>query len=262
MHGSNGAVAFGHFALEWKARQVHRPTTSALVDWLIAKHMLPFFGDRDLRELRPGDVQTWIRHRSERLSSSTMEVLYQFFAAICAAAVADGLIARNPCAGIKAPRAERPPIVAPTPVHVRAVIDAMEDRYRAVVVLAAGTGLRSGECLGLGVDRIDFDEGIVTVDRQLVLPSNGPPRLGPPKTRASYRRVPLPDTVADALRTHVATYPLGPDDLVFTSARGRPVRRNRLNEGFRATVAAAGVPRRIRFHDLRVRHEAPCIRAG
>jgi integrase len=33
---------------------------------------------------------------------------------------------------------------------VRALTDAMPDRYRALVSLAAGTGLRQGEAFGLG----------------------------------------------------------------------------------------------------------------
>ena len=32
----------------------------------------------------------------------------------------------------------------------------MPARYKALVVLAAGTGLRQGECFGLTVDRVDL----------------------------------------------------------------------------------------------------------
>jgi hypothetical protein len=57
--------------------------------------------------------------------------------------------------------------------------------YRALVTLAAGTGMRQGECFGLTVDRVRFLERSVTVDRQLVTLQGKAPTFGPPKTRAS-----------------------------------------------------------------------------
>lgn len=66
-------------------------------------------------------------------------------------------------------------------------------------MLAAGTGLRQGEAFGLTVDRVDFLRRELRVDRQLVLLPGAPPVRAPPKTDASYRTVPLPDVVLDAL---------------------------------------------------------------
>lgn len=86
-----------------------------------------------------------------------------------AAAVDDGLIARNPCGAgsVKPPR-----IVArkvePWPVgQVLAVIDALPARYRAVAVVAAGCGLRQGEAFGLRVGDIDFLRHRLRVDQQV-----------------------------------------------------------------------------------------------
>lgn len=39
---------------------------------------------------------------------------------------------------------------------VRQLADTMLERYRAFVILGAGTGVRIGEALGLTVDRVDF----------------------------------------------------------------------------------------------------------
>ena len=43
-----------------------------------------------------------------------------------------------------------------TPEQVGAMVDATPDRYRALVILLAGAGLRPAEGLGLTVDRVDF----------------------------------------------------------------------------------------------------------
>jgi integrase len=74
-----------------------------------------------------------------------------------------------------------------------------------VLVLAAGTGLRQGERLGLGLGQVDFLRRFVKVERQLVGVKDGQPILGPPKTQASYRTVPLPAVVVEALAAHLTT---------------------------------------------------------
>ena len=247
----DGECLFRDAATEWQSRQFHRVTTADLAEGTLRNHILPFFGDRPIASIRPSEVQAWVRDRTDRLAPATVGILYRFFHAICATAVADGVIERSPCVGIKLPRIERPLVVPPTPEEVRGIADAITERYRTIVVLAAGTGLRSGECLGLGRGAIDFEEAVVTVERQLVLPDHAPPRLGPPKTRSSYRRVPLPKVVAAALHEHLGHFALGPDDLVFTSPRGTPIHRSTFGGSWRNAVASAGVSRPIRFHDLR-----------
>jgi integrase len=126
----------------------------------------------------------------------------------------------------------------------------MPERYRALIVVGAGTGLRQGEALGLTADRVDFLRRRLTVDRQLVLLPGGAPAFGPPKTKASHRTVPLPDVVLEALGAHVAAFP--PDDgvgLVFTNDAGEPIRRTRFSDVWRQAVANAGLPAGTRFHD-------------
>lgn len=253
---------FGEVAAEWQRRQIHRVTTADLAGTTLRHHVLPFFGDRAIGSIRQGEVQAWVRDRADHFAPSTVKTIYRFFRAICNAAVADGSLDATPCVGIRLPRSERPPIVPPTPAEVRAVIGALVPHYRAVAVVAAGTGLRSGECLGLTIGAIDFGGEIVRVERQLVGPNHAPPYLGPPKTKASYRRVPLPSTVAHALHDHLERHALGPDGLVFTSPRGLPVRRSTMHNAWHRARTIAGVGGRFRFHDLRHFYASLLIRQG
>lgn len=57
----------------------------------------------------------------------------------------------------------------------------------------------------------------LTVDRQLVLLAGQEPRHGPPKTRASYRVLPLPQVVLEALAEHLREFPVRDNGLVFTT---------------------------------------------
>jgi integrase len=53
----------------------------------------------------------------------------------------------------------------------------MPERYRALVVLAAGTGLRHGEALGPELDAVDFLRRTLRVRQQLGVPARLPCRL-------------------------------------------------------------------------------------
>jgi len=112
------------------------------------------------------------------------------------------------------------------------------------------------------VDRVDFLRRTVTVDRQLVTPTKGAPRFGPPKRAASNRVVPLPAVVADALAFHLQKYGEGPDGLTFTNGRGLPIRRNSFSPIFRRAADEVGIAQGDGFHELRHHYASLLISSG
>jgi integrase len=115
-----------------------------------------------------------------------------------------------------------------TPEQVRAMAETVGGRYRAFVVLLAGSGLRPGKGLGLTVDRVDFLRRTVRVDRQLSTVAGKPPTLAPVKTPSSVRTVPVPQPVLDELARHLERHSPGPHGLILTNESGQPIRRNGL----------------------------------
>ncbi len=90
------------------------------------------------------------------LAPSTIGVVHGLVAAILKAAVRDRKLPASPCDGIKLPKRE-PRQIVPLPTEaVHRLSAAVPARYSALIVLAAGTGLRQGEAFGLTVDRVDF----------------------------------------------------------------------------------------------------------
>jgi integrase len=85
-----------------------------------------------------------------------------------------------------------------------AVREALPDRYRLLLVIGAGLGLRQGEALGLAADDIDFEKGVVHVRRQVKMVRT---KLcfALPKGR-KVRDVPLPSSVARAIRQHMEQF--------------------------------------------------------
>ncbi len=257
-----GKVTLGTYALAWAAGQVHRESTRQTVESRLRLHVLPFLGDRPIGTIRKSEIQSWVRGRSDLLAASTTRVVFSYVSAIFRAAVEDRLIPSSPCGRVQLPKRDRRRVEPLTVEVVRALTDAISPRYRAVIVLAAGTGLRQGECFGLTLDRVDFLRQTLLVDRQMVMLTGRPTALGPPKTAASVRTVPLPQVVVDELAAHLAAYPPGSDGLLFTNAHGRPINRASFAQAWLPAARRARLPEGESFHSLRHFYASLLIRHG
>jgi len=256
-----GKITFEEHAEAWRKKQVHRPGTVEHVERSLRLHFYPVLGDRRLSGILPSDIQALVKTMSQTLSPATVGVVYRYTSTVFKSAVADRRIPSSPCAGVKLPK-ETPAKVVPlsTDVVVR-LTEAVPQRYRAMVVLAAGTGMRQGEIFGLTTDRVDFLRRSLRVDRQLVSTSGHEPTFGPPKTAASSRDIPLPTVVVEALARHVELLPPGPEGLLFTGTEGQKLRRSAFGNVWRKTARDAGVEGTV-FHALRHYYASLLIRHG
>lgn len=254
-----GDIAFREYAEHWRKIQVQRPSSRAHIETMLRRHAYPTLGDRPLSSILPSDIQAWVK--GLELAPATVGVVHGIVSTIMKAAIRDRRIVGNPCEGSKLPRVERKRIVPLTTEQVSAVRDALPAELRALVTLAAGTGMRQGECFGLTVDRVRFLERTVTVDRQLVTLQKQAPTFGPPKTSASNRTIPLPQVVVDALAAHLAAFPAEPDGLVFTLA-GKAITRQTFGHKWRPAAETAGLPTGTGFHALRHYYASLLIRHG
>jgi integrase len=138
-----------------------------------------------------------------------------------------------------------------TPTQIAAIADAAGDRWRALVLTAAYSGLRWGELVGLCRDDVDTKEGSIFVRRQLV-EVNGMLSYGPPKTAAGKRLVALPKFVVRELESHIERFSEpGGDGLIFPAAEGGPLRRSNFRRRVWVSATKAAGVRGLRFHDLR-----------
>ncbi|HEV3352773.1 MAG TPA: tyrosine-type recombinase/integrase [Acidimicrobiales bacterium] len=248
---ASGRMPFRSYAEEWRRAQMHRPSTAAQCETYLRLHAYPAMGERPIGSIRRSEIQGWVKDRSEVLAPGSVELVYRWVSTIFKAAVGDRLIAVSPCTGIKLPKQDRGEIVPLAIEAVEAFADAVPERYRALILFAAGTGLRQGECFGLTVDRVDFLRRIVRVDRQLVTVKGGVPQFGPPKSQAGFRTVPMPVVVTETLAAHLKQFEPGAQKLAFTNSKGTPLRRSTFGDTWRRAVAAAPVPSGTTFHDLR-----------
>lgn len=235
-----GRETFRTRAEEWRISAIHRERTEGRVERTLRLHLYPTFGSRGIAGIKRSEVQTWVKSQAARYEPSTVASHMEVLGTVMRMAVIDGVIRVNPCEGVKLPE-RRSNLVIPHPLAVQALIQAAPARYRALVRLAASSGLRQGELLGLE-EGLDFLRRKVEASQQLVTPDRGPQYLGPLKTPESYREVPLAPSAVTAVSLHMAgfppvaveiedrTDPLAPKTrkarLVFTDDNGRPVRRS------------------------------------
>ena len=247
-------VALDAYARGWlKTRPNLRSRTIDLYDLLLERHILPALGHHTLGTLTPATVRRWNAELVRRSGSGSLTPAkcYRLLRAILNTALADGLIARNPCAIVGAGvehSVERP---VATLAQVWALADAVDPRFRALVLTAAFAGLRFGELAGLTRGCVDLDEGALTVVQSLVERDDGSLSIGPPKSEAGRRSFAVPAVLVPALVAHLDRYvDVGDDALVFVGAKGARLRRANWSAMWRDATRTVGVEE-LRLHDLR-----------
>ncbi|MEU9789072.1 site-specific integrase [Streptomyces sparsogenes] len=278
------------FAEEWRTTATHRERTETNVERALRLHVYPILGHRPPATIKRSDVRAWVKDRSKVLEPISLRTPWNALQAVMAAAVADGLCTSNPCHGVDIPEVRTNEVVPLDPVVVKALMAAASPRYRALVRLAAATGLRGGELFGLEDDRhIDLDAMTVEVEQQMVGPDKGVPYIGEPKTDKSYRTVPLSESAAAAVRAHREEFPPAEVEiedrtdprnptwrkarLLFVSEAGGAIRRGswskvwarhvqRTNKALAASGSPLRVPDDATLHDLRHFYASVLIKHG
>jgi len=175
---------------------------------------------------------------------------YRLLKTILNTAVADDVLPRNPCLLRGAGNERTPERVPPTLLEAHALADAVQPRWRMLVLLATWSGLRWGELVALRRSSVDLKNGRVTVKDQLIETASSV-TLGPPKTDAGRRAVHLPPHLLPELSQHLDRW-VGPDPSawLFCGPLGAPLVRRNFTVHWTQARAEAGLPA-VRFHDLR-----------
>lgn len=225
-------TTFQQFAEKWLTHQSGDPNTRASMESQLKLHAFPRIGTRQLGSFQPSHIREFVTQLEETgMSGSYARVIFSNVRAVLSAAVEDGCLRRNPCNS----RTVTPPAVGTRRVvpweigRVLNVRDAMVERFRPMVDVGAGCGLRQGEILGLSADELDFTNGTLRVVQQLKL-SRSKAAFAPPKG-GKLRDVPLPEPVAEALREHIKRFPPVEITLPWMRANGQPVTRRLIFTG-------------------------------
>ena len=255
------------------------PTTHARYVTSVEHYLLPHLGDTPLRRLRTEHLETLYRRlllvggrRGGPLAAKTITNLHQIVRSSLNDAVERGLLPSNPAIAAHVPDPRKRPsgrrrarswtsTELGTFLHSTAA-----NPYSMLFRLAAATGMRRGEVLGLRWDDVHFDTGRIEVTQALT--SIGYrlefSRL---KTRTSRRNITVDAhtmtllaqwrqdqtaalAAADVTNTH---------GLVFVRPNGQPLHPHSVSQAFERAQRHVDVSP-IRFHDLRHTHATLLLR--
>jgi integrase len=160
--------------------------------------------------------------------TSTRKILATLRSALSYAKNEKNWIAVNPAMGVEVigaadegPKKRK----APTKEQLKTILAHATDDLKLKVMFAAFTGLRASEQWGLKWEQVNLDAGLVHVVSRL--DSYG--SLGPTKSKAGVRDVPLSAPMIRLLKEHRLKSPFSEDtDFVFTNAKGRHVSHDNL----------------------------------
>jgi len=255
----------------------------------VEKHIIPVIGQKKLSELHKGDISRLYRNRAEysvsctRLVKTVMNVSLDY-------AVSRGLLTHNPATGVNMPKG-----VTKQPYHTQNY-DSQKtlsmEQIQILIEKSKGTkiymqvlfnvlmGLRRGEINGVKYSDVDELNRTLTIKRQLgVQMGTVKEDLHPKtytkqeiglKTYSSYRTLPIPDLVFEAIQEQRKIYEKNRSrrgkyfmdyDYICCSSYGRPRSKNYHWTHYKKLLREADLPD-IRWHDLRSTYCTLLLREG
>lgn len=214
---------FGDYACEWfniRKKPFIAPKTANNYRTVLNKHLLPAFGERNLRAIRAIELQTFVNGFEGR-SKSQIGNIIATLQGIFAAAKQDRLVRVNPAEDLQRPKAT-------PPAEKRALTEAERQRmqrlfavhpYGVYLAVLYYTGMRPGEARGLMWSDIDWDANQIHVARDVDYGNGGRAQVGELKTAASDRYIPMVAPLRDLLWARRQT----PKAFVFPGHDGKPL---------------------------------------
>lgn len=256
-----------------------KPGTYENYEILINVHIKPALGKIPLAKLQAHMLQAFYNEKLEKgradgrggLSTRMVRYLHAIIRQALQQAVKEGLLARNVADATSPPTIKNKQMWPLTEDELLKFFEtAKDDRLFAAYVLAATTGLRRGELLGLCWDSVDLEHGVITVQRELLILKSGLVLEETTKSKSGRRSIVLTD---DAIRELKAWRKrqaqekllLGEayqdNGLVFCKEDGTPLDPRDFTKRFQRHLEKAGLPK-VRLHDLRHTHASLLLARG
>lgn len=220
-------ATFAEFAESWRNQVIDllKPSTAKVMASHLRFHLVPAFGRMRLDEMGQEQVQAFVGKLAKGRSRHTILNVLGTLASILKRARKWGYAVAGfqqsdlviPCSKPGKPGRFF------TAEQVRSILALASEPWRTIFALAAMTGLRPGEVLGLSIDDLDFEQGLVFVRR-----SAWYSHLISPKSNRSVATVPMPGPLAEVLTNYLASWRPNEKRLLFSNRRGNPYSENKV----------------------------------
>jgi len=234
------------FILRWEGTVLpeYKNSTRPTMKGHLRKYIIPFFGDRQLQDIRAEDMQRFIH--SIQCHPRTRLHIITTFRAVWNSARAWGYVAHDPFEHLKLSTPRPKPRGAFSLDQIQHLIAEAEEPLKTFLWLSAETGLRSGEVCGLKLTDVDLEHRLLHV-RQ----SAWEGKLQDPKSEHSVRTLRLSPRLTRHLEQYLSTHPRNESGLLFSSRTGTPWNaKNLLRRKFHPLLKRLGLPK-CGFHAFR-----------
>ena len=169
------------------------------------RNIKPVIGAMQIGDVKPMHCKIILNRMNEDYAGSTIRQAYITMGTMLRAAVDNGIISKHPMDGVRYTK----PVRDVSDIHYLTVEEQKKfmecakrsHNYRQYELILE-TGLRTGEVIGLTWDAIDWEKRTLTVNKTLEYRHKRSAwRAGPPKTRTSYRTIPLSDRAYEILKS-------------------------------------------------------------
>lgn len=219
------AIAADLWIAASEAERLERSTTKRYRE-LAELHIKPRLGALKLTTLTKPLVQDFRLLLLQTISRAMAAKVLRALSAILGNAMEIGAINQNVASTVKVGKLKREAekIIVPDRVDLKAMIAAAGDTERPLILTAITTGLRSSELRGLRWQDIDLAAGTISVRQR----ADQWGQIGPPKSEAGKRTVPIPPELVSELKRWKLRSPPSRQDLAFPSSTGTPIRHNNM----------------------------------
>jgi integrase len=261
------------FMERWLADHVAhttRPRTLQFYQMINRLYIEPTIGHINLEKLTPADITRVVANvLGKGLSPTTARRTYATLHRALECALKWGLVYRNVCDAIDAPREAENEVNPPDKQTVQNLLEAArETPYGAAYWLLAYSGARRGEICAIRREHLDMEKGTLSITGA-VARIDGRLTIQPPKSATSRRMIHLGEATVAVLRAHLAKQAeerlrLGSlyedNGLLFASPMGKLLDPDLLSKNWIRLCKQAGV--KYRLHDLRHAHATTLIESG
>lgn len=175
-----GRTSVEELARSWlSSNPAKRPDTLATDEYHLRAHILPALGGHQIAGVTQRHIQALAGDLSTRLAPRTVRRALGVVRALFAYAVDAELIGRSPYRSIKLPRVVPTRRSLPTGEALTKLVDAVPERYQAMLYCATVLGLRFSEVAGLRVGELDLEQGVLHVNETVTRDGKGRPVFGP-----------------------------------------------------------------------------------
>lgn len=239
--------------LEEVIRPNKKPTTYDLYESNVRRYLKPDIGHLPLAKLSVPTLQKYLNQQlANGRSVRKVQTLREVVSSALTRAMREELITRNVAKLVEVRDVQnKGRVVRPwTPEEARQFLEAaLEHQWFPAFLISVLYGLRRGEVLGLRWHDIDFANMELHIEQQ-VFRAGGEVQIGPVKTRAGERDLPLLEVVGQLLARWAKQYGNPTTGLAFTTSTGRPIEPQNYTRAFQRLCAKHQI-RRVRLHDLR-----------